>query len=159
LLYKRAILLTNNSRYTFPMINILKLDLRSPLFFSLDARLHPFQPNEPEGETLFCFEVAPSEAASIEPDAARFLGPLLFAGRRVSTANAPPQPTTRFELPAGVYLFAQERRALGLDDWLFLALETQKEGLWERLSLGNRVYLRRLFEDDSAVTQVFRPLF
>jgi hypothetical protein len=141
------------------MINILKLDLRSPLFFSRDDGLNPVQYNELEGETLFCFEVAPSEAASIEPDAERFLGPLIFGGRCVSTAKAPLLQEAQFELPSGVYLFAQERRALGRDDWLFLALETQKEGLWERLSLGNRVYLRRLFEDDSAVTQVFRPYY
>jgi hypothetical protein len=147
------------------MINTLKLDLRSPLFFSRDEGLNPFQYNELAGETLFCFEVAPSEAASIEPDIERFLGPLLFGGRRVSTTKAPvpgeaPLPAeAHFELPSGVYLFAQERRALDRDDWLFLALETQKDGLWERLALGNRVYLRRLFEDNSAVTQVFRPYY
>jgi hypothetical protein len=38
-----------------------------------------------------------------------------------------------------------------------MAIEQQKDGLWEQLRLGNHLYIRYLFEDGSPVTQVFRP--
>ncbi|MDR1325536.1 MAG: hypothetical protein LBK00_05820 [Treponema sp.] len=133
------------------MINILRLDLRSPLFFVKDDRIKPFV--YIADETLFCFKVSPDQAGRIEPETECFLGELLFGARRVSdTAEA-----MAIELPAGTYLFAQEREALSQEDWLFMATEVQKEGLWERLTLGDNVYLRCLFEDNSVVTQVFRP--
>jgi hypothetical protein len=40
-----------------------------------------------------------------------------------------------------------------------MAIEQQKDGLWERLKPGNRLYLRILSEDGSPVTQLFRPYF
>ncbi|MDR2536971.1 MAG: hypothetical protein LBC46_01575 [Treponema sp.] len=141
------------------MINILRLDLRSPLFFVKDERIKPFV--YVADETLFCFKVSPDQAGRIDPEAERFLGELLFGARRVpETAEALEArrgSDTAPELPAGAYLFAQEREALNQEDWLFMAMEVQKEGLWERLKLGDNVYLRCLFEDNSAVTQVFRP--
>lgn len=36
-------------------------------------------------------------------------------------------------------------------------MELQKEGLWQRLELENRYYLRYLSEDGSEITQLFRP--
>jgi hypothetical protein len=136
------------------MINILRLDLRSPLFFVKDEGLTPFVYNDLADDLLFCFKVSPDQAGRIDPEAERFLGVRLFGARRVADSN--PEPAC-IELPAGAYLFAQERVALSQEDWLFMAMEVQKEGLWERLKLGDEVYLRCLFEDNSAVTQVFRP--
>jgi hypothetical protein len=38
-----------------------------------------------------------------------------------------------------------------------MGTEVQKDGLWERYRLENRVFLRRLFEDGLPVIQVLRP--
>jgi hypothetical protein len=62
------------------------------------------------------------------------------------------------ELPRGRYLFAQERSFLDREAVLCMAVEMQKDGLWERLCLENRLYLRYLGEEGQAVTQLFRPL-
>jgi hypothetical protein len=37
-------------------------------------------------------------------------------------------------------------------------MELQKEGLWIRLELEDRVYIRTLQEDGAQVTQLLRPL-
>ena len=60
------------------------------------------------------------------------------------------------ELPAGNYLFAQKRESLDRESVINMAVEIQQEGLWQRLKPGRRLYLRRLFEDGSEVTQLFR---
>jgi hypothetical protein len=57
-----------------------------------------------------------------------------------------------------LYLFDQQRSALNRAECTDMAIEQQTDGLWERLRPGNRVYIRRLFEDGSPVTQIFRPL-
>jgi hypothetical protein len=62
-------------------------------------------------------------------------------------------------LPASLYLFTQKRKILDRGECIYTAIEQQKDGLWERLRLGNRLYIRYLFEDGSAVTQLFRPIF
>ena len=63
-------------------------------------------------------------------------------------------------LPQGKYLFTQCRSeaVLSRDEWLDLAIEQQKDGLWERNKLLDLLYIRFLFEDGSFVTQVFRAL-
>jgi hypothetical protein len=132
----------------------MRLDLRSPLFFVKDEGLKPFVYSDLANETLFCFKVSPDQAGRIDPEAGRFLEELLFGARRVSDTAL---EATAVELPAGAYLFAQKRDALSQENWLFMAMEVQAEGLWERLKLGDEVYLRCLFEDNSMVTQVFRP--
>jgi hypothetical protein len=43
------------------------------------------------------------------------------------------------------------------EECLQLAIKQQKDGLWEKHRLESRLYIRRLFEDGSTVTQVFRP--
>ncbi|MDR1398579.1 MAG: hypothetical protein LBJ41_01460 [Treponema sp.] len=136
------------------MIKIFRLDLCSPLLFVRDERIKPFVYKDVAEEALFCFKVSPDQAGRIDPEVERFLGELLFGARRVSDTAI---EVMALELPAGAYLFAQEREALSQEDWLFMAMEVQKEGLWERLKLGDNVYLRCLFEDNSTVTQVFRP--
>jgi hypothetical protein len=54
-------------------------------------------------------------------------------------------------------VFAQERAFLGREEVIQMAAEIQKDGLWERLRLENRFYVRYLYEDGGVVTQVFRP--
>jgi hypothetical protein len=138
----------------------LKLELLAPLAYAEDRGLEPFDdhgaPKVPAAgeDRLFCFETGAGQGGSIEPDPAFFLGPLIFSG---GTAKDAGRTGERRELPAGKYLFAQERRMLNRDECIFMAIEVQKDGLWERLDPESRLYLRFLTEDGREVTQIFRP--
>ena len=95
------------------------------------------------GEVILSFRLDPQEAQDIEPDAAAYL-----TGREQGPAR----------IPAGAYLFTQRQEHLDQAAWLQMAIELQKDGLWERHVLEPRLYVRHLFEDGQPVTQVFRPL-
>jgi hypothetical protein len=151
---------------------LLRLELRAPLVYREDPALQPFEaaaspetePAADPGETIFLFELDAAQGLSIEPDPARLLGPLVFSGRPAAEgAEAKPGgaepggPGPRRELPAGRYLFAQERRLLNREECIEMAMEVQKDGLWERLRPEPRLYLRFLTEDGRTVSQVFRP--
>jgi hypothetical protein len=122
-----------------------------------DASLlnHECQIKENE-EILFCYEVNQVQGSSIEPDRDRFLGKLLFIGEK--SQETPTE--SEVSLPQGNYLFMQCRAdaVLTHDEWLDLAIEQQKDGLWERNKPGNMLYIRFLFEDGAFVTQVFRKI-
>jgi hypothetical protein len=135
------------------MARTIRLELRSPLFYREEPGLVPFRYEIQAGETLFCFGLDKAQGRSIEPDPAALLGPLVFGGLALG-GRLPDGP---LELPAGSYLFAQEREALSREEVIGMAVEVQKDGLWERLAPGGRLYVRYLFEDGRAVTQVFRP--
>jgi hypothetical protein len=105
------------------------------------------------GEQLFCFAIDGGHSQSIEPDRERFLGPLLCAGQSAESGAGRESVT----LPAGHYLFVQKREALGREECIDMAIEQQKDGLWERLMPQARLYVRYLFEDGKPVTQLFRP--
>jgi hypothetical protein len=130
---------------------LLRLDLRAPLLYAEAPGFAPFNCPIPEDsqEYLFCFEINADQAANIEPAADCFLGELVFSGRK----NGGYGEKT---LPAGLYLFAQRRKVLCREEIIDMALEQQKDGLWERLKPGNLLYLRFLSEDGSPVTQLFR---
>jgi hypothetical protein len=131
----------------------LKLELLAPLVYVEDRSLRAFEPAAAElagGETLFLFEIDPVQGLSIEPDTALFLGPLVFSGR--AQEEGPGR-----ELPAGRYLFAQQRRLLNREECIQMAVELQKDGLWERLRPEPYLYLRFLTEDGRRVSQAFRP--
>jgi hypothetical protein len=139
---------------------LLKLELLAPLVYVEDRSLKPFE-NHGESKSpaagddrLFCFEIGAGQSENIEPDPYLFLGPLVFSGKTAKTADSAGE---RRELPAEKYLFAQERRILNRDECIFMAIETQKDGLWEQLDPKPRLYLRFLTEDGRGVTQVFRP--
>jgi len=116
------------------------------------------------GEILLCYEVDHIQGGSIEPDRDRFLGNLLFAGRKppkISNASAEETEEKKLvSLPQGNYLFMQCRSdaVLTPDEWLDLAIEQQKDALWERNKPLNLLYVRFLFEDGAFVTQVFRAV-
>jgi hypothetical protein len=134
----------------------LRLELCASLFYREDPGPGDSEPALPPAETeerLFCFALDAAQGRSIEPDPARFLGPLIAAGR----SALPAEPAGGLELPAGTYLFAQQGEALGREAFTEMAIELQKDGLWERLKLEDRLYLRYLSEDGKRVTQVFRP--
>ena len=114
------------------------------------------QPRQNGTETLFCYNICPSQGDSIEPRRELFLGSQVFAGQK-SPIDGDLGENSVF-LPMGLYLFTQEREFLEKEQWLEMAIEQQKDGLWERNKLGSILYLRRLYEDGADVTQVIRPV-
>jgi len=155
------------------MDNILpmKLDLCAPLVY---VKIDNIQENKinkelvsQNEEILICYAINSRESSMIEPDKEKFLDKLLFIGRKTpgSIPNEQNFSSNISEfvitaLPAGKYLFNQYRAAepLNQKEWLDMAIEQQKDGLWERYKLENMLYIRFLFEDGAFVTQVFRPL-
>jgi len=135
---------------------LMRLDLRAPLEYEEAPELIPFKrplsADEAAQELLFCFELDREQAGRIDPDADCFLGEIAFSGKGTGGQG-------KVQLPAGLYLFAQQRRALDREECINMAIEQQKDGLWEQLWPGDRLYIRYLFEDGSPVTQIFRPYF
>ena len=135
---------------------LVRLDLRAPLEYAEVKGLDPFGCSIAEDykqESLFCFELDVEQVGRIDPEAGLFLGKLIFSGRGNNESGNP----STVRLTAGLYLFTQRRRLVNREECIYLAIEQQKDGLWERLQLENRLYIRRLFEDSSPVTQLFRP--
>jgi hypothetical protein len=137
-------------------LTIVHLDLRAPLVYRKDASLRPFVHRGLAEERLFCFDLALDQRLSIEPEADQYLGEVLFAGALTLHADAVTEPPA-IELPQGTYMFAQVRKLLDREGFIGAAIEVQKEGLWQRMKLENRLYLRYLVEEGETITQVFRP--
>ena len=137
---------------------LLYIELHIPLEYDAMPELKPFEQGYPDsesaGEMLFCFELDAAQALRIDPEANSFPGKLVSAGRRLVAGS---NEQEKVVLPAGHYVFVQHRAALNREECVFLAIEQQKDGLWERHKLDNRLYLRFLYEDGSPVTQLFRP--
>ena len=129
---------------------ISRLTLLSPLFYVPMAD-RPFEYRKEEAEQLFCFELEEAQSRDFEPDEGKFFDNLIFAGK--VSEDSPGS----LELPAGKYLFVQKRENLSRKEVSALALEVQLEGLWQRLKLGRKLFLRCLSEDERPVTQIFRP--
>ena len=135
---------------------LVRLDLRAPLLYTETPELSAFDcPPLSEGapESLFCFELDQEQSQSIEPDPEKFLKGLVFSGKNVQNQQG---DKGSLELPAGLYLFAQQRGVIGRTECIALAIEQQKDGLWEKIKLENLLFLRLLYEDGSQVTQLFR---
>jgi hypothetical protein len=135
------------------------LNLCTPLqYVKSESQVAP----DSNSEMLLCYEVNPVQGGSIEPDRERFLGKLLFTGEKAAETPSRDAGKTKeiVSLPKGDYLFMQCRCAAVLtpDEWLDLAIEQQKDGLWERNKPLNLLYVRFLFEDGAFVTQVFRTV-
>ena len=126
------------------------LNLSQPLEFE-EIQAYPSSILEND-EFLLCYEINQDQSRSIEPEREQFLGNLSFIGKKAVTGA--------ILLPAGRYIFAQYRRETPLnpDEWLDMAIELQKDGLWERNKLGNLLYVRFLHEDSKFVTQIFREI-
>jgi len=143
------------------------LNLCSPLQYikseCQDPSLLKYEKLENE-EIILCYEVNPIQGSSIEPDRDYFLNRLLFIGQKLpenqNEGTDGKEGNNLVLLPQGNYLFTQCRSdaVLSSDEWLDLAIEQQKDGLWERNKLLNLLYIRFLFEDGSFVTQVFRAV-
>lgn len=150
---------------TTPLLN---LDLRAPLVYSKcdEAAL-----NTPSGlaeneEVLLCFELNPAQSQSIEPDPQLLIGQRIFTGQKTEGQDSVNGETVT--LPAGKYLFSQIRSVpliaapeqlsiFNTEKWLNLAIEQQKDALWERWKPANLLFVRFLFEDGGFVTQIIRP--
>lgn len=138
-----------------------RLELLAPLFYIPAPELVPFHQGigprvrqETGGEEfLFCFKISEAQGQRIDPEPSVLLDSLLAAGFAPQAGC----PGGNLQLPRGRYLFAQERAFLGREGAIRLAVEIQKDGLWERFHLENRLYLRYLYEDGGIVTQLFRP--
>ena len=151
-------------------MEFFRLSLAVPLRYRKEAR-DPFAVGALQAGAgyLFSFHLDPARTARIDPDPADYLGNCAAsgaAGPGVFWPDAPPgaplgvQPEGDcLELPAGRYYVTQVRRLLrDPEDLNGLAVELQKEGLWERLKLGNTLFLRFLYEDGAPVVQLWRPL-
>jgi hypothetical protein len=128
-------------------MNILKLTLCNPLLYRKNKE-------KERGEEMFCFELDPLEAQSIEPQANKLINNLIFHG---FAANQDAEGGVEMTIPAGHYLFVQTRKNAAWD-YLLMAVEAQKSGLWERLHLENQLFVRTLLEDGRKVTQIFRRI-
>ena len=140
---------------------ILRFHLIQPLIFE-PCVLDPWSPPETD-ETFFCFEIDSSQNNEFEPEINYFPGKLIFAGKNSGKAsgralNGEPHGQVH-ELPSGDYVFSQLRSNFAFDknEIIDLAMEVQQEGLWQRLKLGSRFYLRYIFEDNGMAAQILRP--
>nr|AGS51970.1 hypothetical protein [uncultured bacterium contig00003] len=143
-----------NLKLCNPLVYIKITDLSSPGFTKND-------------EILLCYDLDSVQSRNIEPDPARFLGSPVFFGHKTGGTGGLPDglQAETVSLPAGEYLFTQRRSSLETDsstmaveNWLDLAIEQQKDSLWERYKPENRLFVRFLYEDGGYVTQIFRPL-
>jgi len=144
-----------------------KLSLCAPLKYKKIENNEDFCINLSKNDDFIqCYNITPQQSSDIEPDRDNFLESLVFTGHRseekndqdtTGEGNTPAQEIT---LPQGQYLLVQQRSAQpkNRSEWLDMAIEQQKDGLWERNKLGSLLYVRHLFEDGKFVTQVFRQV-
>jgi hypothetical protein len=138
----------------FENLDVVRLELRSSLYYYEDRSLVPFGTADTK-ELLFCFEIEEETGKAIDPDTASYLGSPVFSGR-ICTDAAQSGSGGLFELSAGAYFFAQTREALNREECILMAIEVQREILWQRLQPQNQLHIRNLFEDGKPVTQVWR---
>ena len=105
-------------------MEIHALKLMSPLFYVQQEKDEPFAYREGSGEKLYCFSLDEKEAVNFEPDRGRLIGPLIFSGAAAGDAAGKPhegkESGSMLSLPAGEYIFAQEREVLSKDDIITL---------------------------------------
>jgi hypothetical protein len=147
--------------------SILNLDLRAPLVYRAATEAQPFSGETLCGEGIFHFAINPQQYLSIEPEEETYLDELI--GRGILADGTDPEASSdslqtgntaaeTLVLPAGPYLFAQTKGILRREDFVVMAVEVQKEGLWRDLVLDSTLYLRYLCEEGRPVTQIFRPI-
>ena len=98
----------------------------------------------PVFEKLICYTLNMRDAFRIDPDPLKYF---IFGPEEVPV------------LEEGFYFVAQiQKEDLKDAELLEAAIELQKEALWSRLKLEEKLYLRRLFEDNSILIQLWRPV-
>jgi hypothetical protein len=139
-------------------LQILKLHLEAPLFYTREESPEPFAGDPSKEEFLFYFEIDPAQYRSIEPDQDAYLGRLISGGSLFPGSHEEAGANSLLELPRGQYLFAQGEDIRDREGYIQMAVEVQREGLWRDLVLDRGLYLRYVYEDGKIRTQVFRPL-
>ena len=141
---------------------LIKIRLCAPLAYEKIDKNDDFCINLSKNDDFIqCYTINPQQNSDIEPNRDNFLESLVFTGFKNDEKNI---NTTIINqealLPQGQYLLVQQRSSqpLSQPEWLEMAIEQQKDGLWERNKLGNLLYVRYLFEDGQFVTQVFRQV-
>ena len=151
--------------------SFVRLDLRAPLVYTKRDAPMPlwFCRDNGEGadaqavEQVFCYEIDPMQGVSIEPERENFLGDFIFSGyaphKDSELMFSGDNGAETIQIPAGIYLFTQIKSGdtPGKDACIDLAIEQQKDGLWEKNKLRNLLFIRFLFEDGALTTQIFRP--
>ena len=95
-------------------------------------------------ENILCYTISQSQANIIDPSPEYFL-------------NFNPVPVE--ELSKGTYFITQLRKEkLEEEEFLELAIVLQKEALWNRNKLEDKLFLRQFFEDGFPVIQLWRPI-
>ena len=95
-------------------------------------------------ENLLCYTINPSQANIIDPSSEHYL-------------HSDTIPVT--ELLEGDYFITQLRKEhVDTKELLELAIVLQKEALWNRYKLQNKLFLRQFYEDGFPVTQLWRPI-
>jgi hypothetical protein len=140
-------------------VEYFRLQLAAPLFYT-SIPLYGDYDSGCNTEILMRREIAASQAWNIEPLTEKgYLEEYAVRGIAENPhAKSPVDLEKSFVLPAGDYWFTQTREALDDEGFLELAIELQKEGLWQRVPLGTTLYLRTLREHGFPVSQIFRPL-
>jgi len=137
----------------------IKFRLCTPLIYQKIEKNDDFCINLSKNDDLIqCYSINPDQSGNIEPDRDQFLDSHIFTGLRAALEGE--KPAQEITLPQGQYLLVQQRsdQSLSRAEWLDMAIEQQKDGLWERNKLGSLLYVRYLYEDGKFVTQVFRQV-
>ncbi|GMO27888.1 MAG: hypothetical protein LBG79_03815 [Spirochaetaceae bacterium] len=122
------------------MPNVIHLELYRPFNYVRGGGINPFAVKSVEAELLFKFELK---------DGA--LGALLDSGFELFDGEIHDE----IELAAGKYLFIQERALLSRNEILNMLEGIIEHSKRESLKIDSSCYLRYLFEDNKAVTQLF----
>ncbi|MDR0601320.1 MAG: hypothetical protein LBG42_02975, partial [Treponema sp.] len=130
----------------FENLDVLRLELRAPLFYIEEGGVLPFarlpESGTEEGgavkEYIFRFRIGEIAGKAIDPNPAGYLGDPVFSGRRAEERGAAGaedtvRPGRVLELSGGAYFFAQAREALNREECTLMAIEVQREILWQRL--------------------------
>ena len=95
-------------------------------------------------ERLICYTLNVQEAISIDPDPNTY-----FINKNEAQTV----------LEVSEYFVTQiQKEHLENEALLDAAFELQKEALWNRCKLGDTLYVRQFVEDNSPVTQLWRPI-
>ena len=98
----------------------------------------------PINEKLTCYILNSQEAMSIEPDTNNYF---INKSEELMVMEA-----------SEYYVTQIKKNKIEEQELLDAALELQKEALWNRCKLEDKLYLRKLFEDNFHVVQLWRPI-
>jgi hypothetical protein len=137
------------------MLRIAHLELYRMFTYVKDNTLDPFSiesVKEADGERLFLFAVDAEQLKKSGSDAGCFAR-LIEAGFELYDGEIHDE----IALPRGKYYFTQERALLQKDAIVTMAGAIAEFAGHDGHKLENKLYLRYVYEDGSAVTQLFWP--